>query len=109
MLLAVQLVRRVTTLCLPSSSLSQDVTGEEFVQFVDMLSGTQTGRTVSGHQQVLQLVQEQLDPADQLDLSDTESHDKLLLCVRQAIRFVSVSGGTVRTGAGGAADKCDRD
>ncbi|XP_043223008.1 apoptosis inhibitor 5-like isoform X2 [Amphibalanus amphitrite] len=67
----------------------KDVSGEEFVQFLDILSGTQTGRTVSGHQQVLQLVQEQLDPADQLDLTDSESADKLLLCIRQAIRYVS--------------------
>ncbi|XP_037071358.1 LOW QUALITY PROTEIN: apoptosis inhibitor 5-like [Pollicipes pollicipes] len=67
----------------------KDVTGEEFVQFVDILSGTQTGRTVSGHQQLLQLICDQLDAATKVELADPEARDKLLLCVRQAVRFVS--------------------
>jgi len=67
----------------------KDVTGDELVLFLDMLSNTQLGRTALGHQQLLQLVTDQLDAADELSLADSEARDKLLLCVRQAVRLVT--------------------
>lgn len=69
----------------------EDVTGEEFVLFMKILSGLKSLQTVSGRQQLVELVAEQADLEQTFNPSDPDCVDRLLQCTRQAIPLFSVS------------------
>lgn len=69
----------------------EDVTGEEFVLLMRVLSGLKTLQTVSGRQQLVELVVEQAFLEQALNPADSDSVDRLLQCTRQALPLFSVS------------------
>lgn len=68
----------------------EDVTGEEFVLFMKILSGLKSLQTVSGRQQLVELVAEQADLEQTFNPSDPDCVDRLLQCTRQAVPLFSV-------------------
>ncbi|RXN17233.1 apoptosis inhibitor 5 [Labeo rohita] len=67
----------------------EDVTGEEFVLLMRILSGLKTMQTVSGRQQLVELVVEQAFLEQALNPADADSVDRLLQCTRQALPLFS--------------------
>lgn len=67
------------------------MTGEEFVLFMKILSGLKSLQTVSGRQQLVELVAEQADLEQTFNPSDPDCVDRLLQCTRQAVPLFSVS------------------
>ncbi|RXN00636.1 Apoptosis inhibitor 5 [Acipenser ruthenus] len=72
-----------------SKKVLEDVTGEEFVVFMKILSGLKNLQTVSGRQQLVQLVAEQAYLEQHLNPADADSVDRLLQCTRQAVPLFS--------------------
>uniref|UniRef100_A0A803WCI7 Apoptosis inhibitor 5 n=1 Tax=Ficedula albicollis TaxID=59894 RepID=A0A803WCI7_FICAL len=72
-----------------SKKVLEDVTGEEFVLFMKILSGLKSLQTVSGRQQLVELVAEQADLEQTFNPSDTDCVDRLLQCTRQAVPLFS--------------------
>lgn len=68
----------------------EDVTGEEFVLFMKILSGLKSLQTVSGRQQLVELVAEQADLEQTFNPTDPDCVDRLLQCTRQAVPLFSV-------------------
>lgn len=68
----------------------EDVTGEEFVLLMRVLSGMKSLQTVSGRQQLVELVVEQAFLEQALNPADADSVDRLLQCTRQALPLFSV-------------------
>lgn len=79
------------SLSLSSSQVLEDVTGEEFVLLMRILSGLKSMQTVSGRQQLVELVVEQAFLEQALNPADADSVDRLLQCTRQALPLFSVS------------------
>ena len=65
------------------------MTGEEFVLFMKILSGLKSLQTVSGRQQLVELVAEQADLEQTFSPSDPGSVDRLLQCMKQAVPLLS--------------------
>ncbi|XP_041074905.1 apoptosis inhibitor 5-like [Polyodon spathula] len=72
-----------------SKKVLEDVTGEEFVVLMKILSGLKNLQTVSGRQQLVQLVAEQAFLEQHLNPADADSVDRLLQCTRQAVPLFS--------------------
>lgn len=72
-----------------SKKVLEDVTGEEFVLFMKILSGLKSLQTVSGRQQLVELVAEQADLEQTFSPSDPDCVDRLLQCTRQAVPLFS--------------------
>lgn len=73
----------------------EDVTGEEFVLLMRVVSGLRVLQTVSGRQQLVELVVEQAFLEQALNPADPDTVDRLLQCTRQALPLFSVSASTV--------------
>lgn len=69
----------------------EDVTGEEFVLLMRVVSGLRALQTVSGRQQLVELVVEQAFLEQALNPADPDTVDRLLQCTRQALPLFSVS------------------
>ena len=69
----------------------EDVTGEEFVLLMRVVSGLRVLQTVNGRQQLVELVVEQADLEQALNPADPDTVDRLLQCTRQALPLFSVS------------------
>ncbi|XP_018621090.1 apoptosis inhibitor 5 [Scleropages formosus] len=67
----------------------EDVTGEEFVLLMRILAGLKSLQTVSGRQQLVELVVEQAFLEQALNPADADSVDRLLQCTRQALPLFS--------------------
>ncbi|XP_042671037.1 apoptosis inhibitor 5 [Centrocercus urophasianus] len=72
-----------------SKKVLEDVTGEEFVLFMKILSGLKSLQTVSGRQQLVELVAEQADLEQTFNPADPDCVDRLLQCTRQAVPLFS--------------------
>ncbi|KAE8606264.1 hypothetical protein XENTR_v10010651 [Xenopus tropicalis] len=72
-----------------SKKVLYDVTGEEFVLFMKILSALKNLQTVSGRQQLVDLVSEQAGLHQSLNPADPDSVDRLLQCMRQAVPLFS--------------------
>ncbi|XP_023614890.1 apoptosis inhibitor 5-like isoform X2 [Myotis lucifugus] len=72
-----------------SKKVLEDVTGEEFVLFMKILSGLKSLQTVSGRQQLVELVAEQADLEQTFNPSDPDCVDRLLQCTWQAVPLFS--------------------
>ncbi|XP_077309649.1 apoptosis inhibitor 5 [Lithobates pipiens] len=72
-----------------SKKVLDDVTGEEFVLFMKILASLKTLQTVSGRQQLVDLVSEQAGLYQTLNPADPDSVDRLLQCMRQAVPLFS--------------------
>lgn len=69
----------------------EDVTGEEFVLLMRLVSGLRVLQTVNGRQQLVELVVEQAFLEQALNPADPDTVDRLLQCTRQALPLFSVS------------------
>uniref|UniRef100_A0A665X4A3 Apoptosis inhibitor 5 n=1 Tax=Echeneis naucrates TaxID=173247 RepID=A0A665X4A3_ECHNA len=69
----------------------EDVTGEEFVLLMRLVSGLRVLQTVHGRQQLVELVVEQAFLEQALNPADPDTVDRLLQCTRQALPLFSVS------------------
>lgn len=69
----------------------EDVTGEEFVLLMRVVSGLRVLQTVNGRQQLVELVVEQAFLEQALNPADPDTVDRLLQCTRQALPLFSVS------------------
>lgn len=67
----------------------EDVTGEEFVLLMRVVSGLRALQTVSGRQQLVELVVEQAFLEQALNPADPDTVDRLLQCTRQALPLFS--------------------
>ena len=75
----------------PPLQVLEDVTGEEFVLLMRVVSGLRILQTVSGRQQLVELVVEQAFLEQALNPADPDTVDRLLQCTRQALPLFSVS------------------
>lgn len=73
----------------------EDVTGEEFVLLMRVVSGLRVLQTVNGRQQLVELVVEQAFLEQALNPADPDTVDRLLQCTRQALPLFSVSRATL--------------
>lgn len=69
----------------------EDVTGQEFVLLMRVVSALRLLQTVSGRQQLVELVVEQAFLEQALNPADPDTVDRLLQCTRQALPLFSVS------------------
>uniref|UniRef100_S4RVY6 Apoptosis inhibitor 5 n=1 Tax=Petromyzon marinus TaxID=7757 RepID=S4RVY6_PETMA len=67
----------------------EDVTGEEFMSFMRLLSGLKSLQSVSGRQQLVALVVDQADLEQEFNPADPDAVDRLLQCTRQALPLFS--------------------
>lgn len=67
------------------------MTGEEFVLLMRVVSGLRVLQTVSGRQQLVELVVEQAFLEQALNPADPDTVDRLMQCTRQALPLFSVS------------------
>ncbi|XP_072034735.1 apoptosis inhibitor 5-like [Amphiura filiformis] len=72
-----------------SKEVLQDVNGEEFITFMTILSKLESMQTLTGRQQMVELVAEQADFKADFEHSDGDCVDRLLQCVQQALPFFS--------------------
>ncbi|XP_002731277.1 apoptosis inhibitor 5 [Saccoglossus kowalevskii] len=72
-----------------SKEVLVDVTGDEFVSFIKILSGLSSMQTVLGRQQLVDIVVEQADLESEFQPSDADCVDRLMQCVKQALPFFS--------------------
>lgn len=87
-------VKKLTEGC-DCPQVLEDVTGEEFVLLMRVVSGLRVLQTVSGRQQLVELVVEQAFLEQALNPADPDTVDRLLQCTRQALPLFSVSASTV--------------
>lgn len=69
----------------------EDVTGDEFLLLMRIVSGLRVLQTVSGRQQLVELVVEQAFLEQALNPAELDTVDRLLQCTRQALPLFSVS------------------
>ncbi|CAK6954488.1 apoptosis inhibitor 5 isoform X1 [Scomber scombrus] len=67
----------------------EDVTGEEFVLLMRLVSGLRVLQTVNGRQQLVEMVVEQAFLEQALNPADPDTVDRLLQCTRQALPLFS--------------------
>lgn len=79
----------------------EDVTGEEFVLLMRVVSGLRVLQTVNGRQQLVELVVEQAFLEQALNPADPDTVDRLLQCTRQALPLFSVSDSSTLTASPG--------
>jgi hypothetical protein len=70
----------------------QDVTADEFHNLMELLGWTRLGHTVSGQQELVDIVAEQAEINQNFDPKDVENDnvDRLIQCVRHALPYFSV-------------------
>jgi len=79
-----------------SKKVLQDVTGEEFILFMKLLSGLSVCTTVQGRKQLVEIVEEQADLDEQFNASDPDALDRLMQCIKQANPFFSKNVSSVK-------------
>ncbi|XP_059480224.1 apoptosis inhibitor 5 [Neocloeon triangulifer] len=67
----------------------QDVTADEFKLMMDILSETRLGKTVTGHQELVDLVVEQAELDQPFGGTEPENVYRLIACTRHALRYFS--------------------
>ncbi|XP_064634427.1 apoptosis inhibitor 5-like [Lineus longissimus] len=72
-----------------SKKVLQDVTGDEFVVFMKVLSNLKICGTVQGRQQLVDIIADQLDLDQTFSPQDTDSVDRLIQCGKQALPLFS--------------------
>lgn len=69
--------------------LADGVTAEEFLLFMSILRGLKSMQTLTGRQQLLEIVTEQAELEKHFEATDPECVDKLIQCMRQATPLLS--------------------
>ncbi|XP_017288325.1 apoptosis inhibitor 5 [Kryptolebias marmoratus] len=72
-----------------TKKVMEDVTGEEFVLLMRVVSGLRVLQSVNGRQQLVELVVDQADLEQALNPADPDAVDRLLQCTRQALPLFS--------------------
>jgi len=78
--------------CLNIFYFLQDVTADEFHNLMELLGWTRLGHTVSGQQELVDIVAEQAEINQNFDPKDVENDnvDRLIQCVKHALPYFSV-------------------
>jgi Apoptosis inhibitory protein 5 (API5) len=79
------------SIMLMMNSIIKDVTADEFKLLMDVLSETRLGKTLSGHQEMIDLVVDQAELDQPFSGSDPENVYRLITCTQHALPFFSVS------------------
>jgi len=72
-----------------SKKVLEEVSGDEFIFFMHMLSQLRSLQTVQGRQLLLDIVTEQADLDKPFDPEDPDRLDQIVQCLKQAIPFMS--------------------
>ncbi|KAG1652481.1 Apoptosis inhibitor 5 [Nymphon striatum] len=73
-----------------SKKVLEDVTGEEFITFMSILTQLKVCNSLAGHQALLEIVIEQAELNKSFDPKDPDCVDKLIQCMKQVIPFLSI-------------------
>lgn len=68
----------------------QDVTADEFVLVMAILGQCKIAETISGQQQLVDLVAEQCSFSQAFNPADQEHLDRVLICMKHALPYFSV-------------------
>ncbi|ELU05589.1 hypothetical protein CAPTEDRAFT_153736 [Capitella teleta] len=72
-----------------SKKILQDVTGGEFLAFINLLSGLKSMQTMLGRQGLLEIITEQADLDSPFEAADNDCVDRIMQCVKQAMPLFS--------------------
>ncbi|ESO03060.1 hypothetical protein HELRODRAFT_185664 [Helobdella robusta] len=72
-----------------SKKVMEDVTGEEFVSFMKVLSSLPSLSSLQGRQQLLDIIADQIDLNAKVDVTDPDNLNCLMQCVEQASHLFS--------------------
>ena len=70
---------------------AQDVTADEFVLVMAILGQCKMSDTVSGQQQLVDLVAQQCNLTQTFNPKDQEHLDRMIICIKHALPYFSVS------------------
>ncbi|XP_013779742.1 apoptosis inhibitor 5-like [Limulus polyphemus] len=70
-----------------SKKVMQDVTGEEFVTLMGLLSGLKISKTIPGQQALVDMAVDMLDIDKEFEHTDSDSVVRVMQCIRQAMPF----------------------
>lgn len=72
-----------------SKKAMEDVTKDEFITFINILTKLKIARTATGQAMVVLVIKSQAELEKEFDVNDTDSLDKFLLCTRHTIPLLS--------------------
>ncbi|XP_013778518.1 apoptosis inhibitor 5-like [Limulus polyphemus] len=67
--------------------IMQDVTGEEFITLMSVLSGLKLSKTIPGQQTLVDMAVDMLDIDKEFEHTDSDSVVRVMQCIRQALPF----------------------
>uniref|UniRef100_T1IZZ3 Nitric oxide synthase-interacting protein zinc-finger domain-containing protein n=1 Tax=Strigamia maritima TaxID=126957 RepID=T1IZZ3_STRMM len=67
----------------------QDVTADEFILFMNMMGNLKISRTVSGQQQIVQIIEDICELERDFVADDSETVDRFVQCVRHVLPYFS--------------------
>ncbi|XP_076328745.1 apoptosis inhibitor 5-like isoform X2 [Tachypleus tridentatus] len=79
-----------------SKKVMQDVTGEEFVTLMNLLSGLKISKTIPGQQALVDMAVDMLDIDKEFEHTDSDSVVRVMQCIRQAMPFFNPYVGSGR-------------
>ena len=69
----------------------QDVTADEFVLVMSILAQCKLADTVSGQQQLVELVADQCNLSQAFSAADQENIDRIVMCIKHGLPYFSVN------------------
>lgn len=72
-----------------SKKAMEDVTKDEFLTFINMLTKLKIAKTATGQAMIVLVIKSQAELNKEFDVNDKDSLDKLLLCTKQTIPLLS--------------------
>lgn len=72
-----------------SKKAMEDVTKEEFITFVNILTKLKISKTATGQAMIVLVIKSQAELDKEFDVNDTDSLDKFLLCTQHTIPLLS--------------------
>lgn len=72
-------------------NIFKDVTADEFVLIMAILGQCKISETVTGQQQLVDLVAEQCHLLQEFNAADQEHLDRIIICIKHALPYFSVS------------------
>lgn len=72
-----------------SKKAMEDVTKDEFITFITILTKLKIAKTATGQAMIVLVIKSQAELDKEFDVNDTDSLDKFLLCTKQTIPLLS--------------------
>lgn len=72
-----------------SKKAMEDVTKDEFITFINILTKLKIAKTATGQAMIVLVIKSQAELDKEFDVNDTDSLDKFLLCTRHTIPLLS--------------------